>query len=100
MIKTKKMTVKEINAEGRALAVIVDVDLAAIKLDAEATHEAGRPRFAGHFSAVGIEPGNLRRLGSLNRLAMEEAAAVKYRLRLEERDDAACELEQRLLIGL
>ena len=73
-------------------AVLVDVDVLAEQLHAQAADEALLPGFVRHFVAVGISQAMSGRLGSLDRLAVEEAAAMKDRLIVIEVDHAAARI--------
>ena len=58
--------------------------VAAEELHAQAADEDRFQASSDISLPVGIEPGNFRCLGALDRLAVEEAAAVKHRLLVEE----------------
>ena len=62
------------------LAVLVDVDVFAEQLHAQAADERLVPGLVRHFLARRVEPGDLGGLGALDRLAVEEAAAMEDRL--------------------
>ena len=62
------------------LAMLVHVDVLAVQLHAQATHERHVPGLLRHFLAVGIEPQNVGNGGAFQLFAVEEPAALQHRL--------------------